>query len=74
MTRKSCLTNPLNFINFAHNSTDKGEPVDAIYMYLDFQKAFDKVPHQRLMLKLNAYGIGRRILSWIGNWLNNSSQ
>ena len=29
---------------------DEGSPVDIIY--LDFQKAFDKVPHQRLLLKL----------------------
>ena len=31
---------------------DVGSPVDIIY--LDFQKAFDKVPHQRLLLKLKA--------------------
>ena len=35
---------------------DEGSPVDIIY--LDFQKAFDKVPHQRLLLKLKAHGIG----------------
>ena len=26
-------------------------------VYLDFQKAFDKVPHERLMVKVNAHGI-----------------
>ena len=34
-------------------------------VYLDFQKAFDKVPHQRLLIKLKACGIGESIISWI---------
>ena len=38
-------------------SPDDGSPVD---VYLDFQKAFDKVPHQRLLLKLKAHGIGKK--------------
>ena len=42
--------------------TDEGSPVDTIY--LDFQKAFDKVPHQRL-LKSKAHGIGDDIINWI---------
>ena len=36
---------------------------------LDFQKAFDKVSHQRLLLKLKAHGIGNYIISWIEKWL-----
>ena len=35
------------------NYLDSGFPVDVIY--LDFQKAFDKVPHKRLILKLQAH-------------------
>ena len=35
---------------------DAGSPVDIIY--LDFQKAFEKVPHQRLLLKLKVHGMG----------------
>ena len=38
-------------------------------VYLDFQKAFDKVPHQRLLLKLKAYGIGNDVINWIEDWL-----
>ena len=42
---------------------DEGSPVDVIY--LDFQKAFDKVPHQRLLLKLKSHGMGNSIINWI---------
>ena len=45
---------------------DDGSPVDVIY--LDFQKAFDKVPHQRLILKLKSHGMGKSI-NWIEQWL-----
>ena len=31
--------------------------------YLDFQEAFDKVPHQRLLLKLKAHGIGNDVIN-----------
>ena len=37
-------------------AVDDGSPVDVIY--LDFQKAFDKVPHQRLLIKLKSHGMG----------------
>jgi len=40
-----------------------------IKIYLDFQKAFDKVPHARLLNKLLANGISGKILQWIGEWL-----
>ena len=42
---------------------DEGSSVDVIY--LDFQKAFDKVPQQRLILKLKSHGMGNRIINWI---------
>jgi len=54
------------------NYLDSGYPVYVIY--LDFQKAFDKVPHQRLLMKLAAHGLGRDILQWIRNWLSNRKQ
>ena len=51
---------------------DEESPVDIIY--LDFQKAFDKVPHQRLLLKLKAHGIGDGIFHWIEQWLTDRRQ
>ena len=45
---RSCLTNMLCFLEEITKCIDGGSPVDI--NYLDFQKAFDKVPHQRLLL------------------------
>ena len=42
---------------------DSGLPVDTVY--LDFSKAFDKVPHRRLLMKLKAHGIDGVVLEWI---------
>ena len=55
--KRSCLTSLLDF--FAHvidtYDTDNNTMVDLVY--LAFQKAFDKVPHERLLVKINAHGI-----------------
>ena len=64
---KSCLTNLLCFLEEITKWVDDGSPVDVIY--LDFQKAFDKVPHQRLILKLKSDGMGNIIINWIEQWL-----
>ena len=54
-------------------SLDKGLEIDVIY--LDLQKAFDKVPHKRLLLKLAKYGLdGGQILAWITNFLTGRKQ
>jgi hypothetical protein len=46
--------------------------VDAIF--LDFAKAFDKVPRKRLLNKLKAHGVKGNLLRWIANWLDNRRQ
>ena len=51
---------------------DDGTSVDVVY--LDFQKAFDKVPHRRLLTKLEAYGVNGSILHWIKAFLSNRKQ
>ena len=49
--KRSCLTNLLDFSIFS--IYDETKAVDIIY--LDFQKAFDKVPHKRLLKKLGLH-------------------
>ena len=66
------MTNLLEFFENITYRVDKGEPVDVVY--LDFQKAFDKVPHQRLLLKVKNHGIGGNILAWVEDWLSNRKQ
>ena len=46
---------------------DQGEVVDVVF--LDFVKAFDKTPHQRLLLK-----VASKLFDWISNWLLNRTQ
>jgi ribonuclease P/MRP protein subunit RPP40 len=69
---KSCLSNLLSFLDQVTRTMDLGFSMDAIY--LDFAKAFDKVPHKRLIMKLRNHGIGGRLLSWIEDWLKDRRQ
>ena len=38
-------------------------------MYMDFEKAFDKVPHRRLISKLYSYRINKKTITWISDFL-----
>ena len=69
---RSCLTNLLCFFEEITKWVDDGSPVDVVY--LDFRKAFHKVPHQRLLLKLKAHGIGNDVINWIEKWLTHRRQ
>ena len=41
---------------------------------LDFNKAFDTVPHKKLLHKLNNYGVDGKINKWIENFLTQRQQ
>ena len=43
-------------------------------IYTDFSKAFDSVPHERLLSKLEKYGIQGNILGWIKSFLSGRCQ
>jgi len=46
---------------------DRGEEVDVIYT--DFEKAFDRVPHNKLIQKLIGYGVNVNLIEWIMDFL-----
>ncbi len=69
---KSCMTQLLDVMNNFCNYIEEGKPFDVIY--LDFKKAFDSVPHERLLVKLKAYGIDGEIFLWIRDFLSNRLQ
>ena len=51
---------------------EDGQSVDVLYF--DFAKAFDSVPHNRLIAKLQGLGITGRLLTWLKNFLVNRKQ
>jgi len=67
MRNKSTTTNLLEFLETLTSEQDQGRPMDVIY--LDFAKAFDKVPHRRLLEKFRAHSIDGKVLTWVKNWL-----
>ena len=69
---RSCVTQLLQFTETLTDRLDKG--LDTDILYLDFQKAFDKVPHVRLLTKLKAIGVNGPILNFISDFLSQRKQ
>ena len=67
MSKRSCTTNLLATLDAWTEILDNGDPVDTIY--LDFAKAFDSVPHIRLMEKVKSYGVCSHLFNWINDFL-----
>ena len=68
----SCETQLLQTIHDLAKSINNCEQTDSIL--LDFSKAFDKVCHRKLLLKLQHYGICGNILFWITDFLKERTQ
>ena len=69
---RSCVSQLLEVMEDFTNFVENGESFDTIY--LDFRKAFDTVPHARLMCKLRAYGVDGKVANWVHNFLSNRTQ
>ena len=69
---RSCTTNLLQFLERMTKEVDCKRDMDIIY--LDFAKAFDKVPHDRLIDKMKAHSIEGNVLQWVKNWLADRRQ
>ena len=68
----SCETQLVMLTEILAKSLDEKCSVDVIF--LDFSKAFDRVPHRRLLYKLEAYNLDRNVLRWISSFVSNREQ
>lgn len=69
---RSCTTQLLECMDEWTEALDEGESLDVAY--LDFSKAFDSVPHNRLIHKMRALGIEGHVLEWCRSFLSNRKQ
>ena len=70
--QRSCETQLVVTVEELARSLDNKTQTDMLI--LDFSKAFDTVAHQRLLLKLEHYGIRGQLLEWIRSWLTTRRQ
>ena len=63
----SCTSQLIYLFHTWASALDKGKTSDVVS--LDFEKAFDSVPHVHLYLKLQQYGILGQILEWLSDFL-----
>ena len=66
---RSCVTQLLQHVYLLASTSDTGDQIDSIH--LDMAKAFDRVPHQKLIYKLRFYAFRDPLLSWIEDYLTN---
>ena len=68
----SCVTQLIQVVDDWMEGVEKSQQIDAAI--LDFTKAFDCVPHERLKSKLHHYGIRNNTLNWITRFLTQRQQ
>ena len=70
--KHSCETQLVNVIEDWAKAVDNRKQIDVFI--LDFEKAFDTVPHELLKSKLHKYGVNKKTLNWIDSFLTNREQ
>ena len=70
--KRSCILQLLDVLDDWTKYYDENKQIDNVY--LDIKKAFDTIPHERLLLKLEKYGIDGELLSWVKDFLNGRRQ
>lgn len=69
LPKRSCTLSLLDSISCWQEHLRNKRNVDVIYF--DFKKAFDMVPHSKLLLKLNSVGVDYKLISWLRDFLTN---
>ena len=76
-SQRSCETQLVQFLHDLVSNMDCALNCNhrqTVVIIKDFTKAFDKVPHRRLLYKLDYYGIRGSTHKWIASWLSERSQ
>lgn len=69
---RSVATNLISFVQSTIDSMSNRKQVDAVYT--DFSKAFDKIHHNTLLVKLENIGVHGSLLRWVTSYVQNRSQ
>ncbi|KAL9705438.1 hypothetical protein quinque_008956 [Culex quinquefasciatus] len=71
MKQRSTTSNLMAYTNWIIRRIEKRQQVDAVY--IDFAKAFDRVPHKLTIAKLTALGLPDWVTRWLNSYLVNRS-
>ena len=71
---RSIFTNKITFLKKIRDALDNDPNSELIAFYTDFSKAFDKVPHFKLLKKVANIGVGRCLLQVLMDYLSNRKQ
>ena len=70
----SCISQLLSIVHEINSSLDCDPTLDVSGVFLDISKAFDKVWHEGILLKLKTYGVNGKVLNLLTNYLHERYQ